>query len=446
MEVELESSWSTLTRRGLVPETTAVGDLHQHIHQSSIAFGTARPPGSSESGHRCEESASTMSAETETGSDGATTPTTNGAHPKTSPAAAYRKTNGHDLEGSCTALEEAMAACAGHISSDASRTTLAKARDALSKLFGAQAKLTAQIDSSTKPPSEKKALLDRCEKLEQAIERASIRLKDAVKGACCKRRDAADEAYAADQFDAAYAAYTAALGFAPDDVESLLGKARSASKLKDWQACITDARKAARLDVQSSEAHQLLVTALLETNDPQQAAQALGNAPDDVLEASDELQVLGNDRIPESAKKSANALFQQKKFQEALALYTLAVELTDGQRHVYLSNRSACLQALGRWDRAADDARRVVELKPDFAKGHLHLARSLVRLDRKLEACEVLEEGIEDGLISASRGAAALSRHRRASSPGLMEVGGLFFDFEAVRTESRDRDAPRRSQ
>ena len=38
-------------------------------------------------------------------------------------------------------------------------------------------------------------------------------------------------------------------------------------------------------------------------------------------------------------------------------------------------------------------------------------------------------------LISASRGAAAPSRHRRASSPGMMEVGGLFFDFEAVRTD-----------
>ena len=125
-----------------------------------------------------------MSAETETGSDGATTPTTNGAHTKTSPAAAYRKTNGHDLDGSCSALEEAMAACAGHISSDASRTTLAKARDALSKLFGAQAKLTAQIDACQTPPSEKKSLLDRCEKLEQSIEFESIRLKDAVQGAC----------------------------------------------------------------------------------------------------------------------------------------------------------------------------------------------------------------------------------------------------------------------
>ncbi len=40
-----------------------------------------------------------------------------------------------------------------------------------------------------------------------------------------------------------------------------------------------------------------------------------------------------------------------------------------------------------------------------------------------------------------SRRPAADSRHRRASSPGEQVVGGLFFDFEAIRT----RDAPRRS-
>ena len=37
------------------------------------------------------------------------------------------------------------------------------------------------------------------------------------------------------------------------------------------------------------------------------------------------------------------------------------------------------------------------------------------------------------GAISASRRVEAPSRRRRASSPGMMEVGGLFFDFEAVR-------------
>ncbi len=50
-----------------------------------------------------------------------------------------------------------------------------------------------------------------------------------------------------------------------------------------------------------------------------------------------------------------------------------------------------------------------------------------------------------NGAISASRGAAVPSRHRRDSCPSHNEVGGLIFDFEAVRTESSDRDAPRRS-
>ena len=42
--------------------------------------------------------------------------------------------------------------------------------------------------------------------------------------------------------------------------------------------------------------------------------------------------------------------------------------------------------------------------------------------------------GLNDGMISASRGAAAPSRRRRASSLGEKAVGGLISDFEAVRT------------
>jgi hypothetical protein len=49
-----------------------------------------------------------------------------------------------------------------------------------------------------------------------------------------------------------------------------------------------------------------------------------------------------------------------------------------------------------------------------------------------------------EGAISASRGTAAASRHRCDSSPSDEIAGGFFFDFEAIRTESSDRDAPRR--
>ena len=46
--------------------------------------------------------------------------------------------------------------------------------------------------------------------------------------------------------------------------------------------------------------------------------------------------------------------------------------------------------------------------------------------------------------ISASRCVETPSRRRRDSCPSHNEVGGFFFDFEAVRTASSDRDAPRR--
>jgi len=60
------------------------------------------------------------------------------------------------------------------------------------------------------------------------------------------------------------------------------------------------------------------------------------------------------------------------------------------------------------------------------------------------EMADQMHECIKLGALSASRGAAAPSRHRRASSPGEEVVGGLLFNFEAFRTEPRDRDAPRR--
>ena len=43
---------------------------------------------------------------------------------------------------------------------------------------------------------------------------------------------------------------------------------------------------------------------------------------------------------------------------------------------------------------------------------------------------------VTDGAISASRRVEAPSRHRRDSCPSHDDVGGLFSDFEAVRTES----------
>ena len=81
--------------------------------------------------------------------------------------------------------------------------------------------------------------------------------------------------------------------------------------------------------------------------------------------------------------------------------------------------------------------------KGDAEANKSPLARKLFTVDHVTGV--FIQQDFVTVLISASRGAAAPSRHRRASSPGEEVVGDFFFDFEAVWTESSDRDAPRRS-
>ena len=80
----------------------------------------------------------------------------------------------------------------------------------------------------------------------------------------------------------------------------------------------------------------------------------------------------------------------------------------------------------------------------------LDLGRQITRRAHEPGHLRVLRRGDASpsgrgaGLISASRGAAVPSRRRRDSCPSDEVVGGFFFDFGCIRTESSDRDAPRR--
>ena len=56
---------------------------------------------------------------------------------------------------------------------------------------------------------------------------------------------------------------------------------------------------------------------------------------------------------------------------------------------------AAKCESTSKWREAARDGASVVKLEPAFAKGHLHLARSLQQLDRVDEAVAALESGIE---------------------------------------------------
>ena len=81
----------------------------------------------------------------------------------------------------------------------------------------------------------------------------------------------------------------------------------------------------------------------------------------------------------------------------------------------------------------------LVEVQSEMARMKiiydLYAAFEKFREDMSLTAWGELDvEVLKEGTISASRGAAAPSRHRRASPLEEEVVGGFFFEFEAIRT------------
>ncbi|EFJ48274.1 hypothetical protein VOLCADRAFT_60479, partial [Volvox carteri f. nagariensis] len=61
---------------------------------------------------------------------------------------------------------------------------------------------------------------------------------------------------------------------------------------------------------------------------------------------------------------------------------------------VYYSNRSAAYAALERWDDAATDARRVLAIKPGWAKGWARLGAACMGLKLYGDAKEAYEKAL----------------------------------------------------
>lgn len=68
-----------------------------------------------------------------------------------------------------------------------------------------------------------------------------------------------------------------------------------------------------------------------------------------------------------AAQDQGNAAFKAGNFEEAAEHFSAAIEL-DSSNHVLYSNRSAAYASLKRYDAALKDARKTVDLKPDWAR------------------------------------------------------------------------------
>jgi len=95
----------------------------------------------------------------------------------------------------------------------------------------------------------------------------------------------------------------------------------------------------------------------------------------------------------ETAKARGNAAFGSKRFGEALAAYSEAIEL-DGSNALLFGNRSAAHLGLGDAAAAKADAASMVSLAPTLVKSHFRLGAACERLKDYLGAAEAYAEAL----------------------------------------------------
>ncbi|KAF7437169.1 hypothetical protein PC9H_004005 [Pleurotus ostreatus] len=103
----------------------------------------------------------------------------------------------------------------------------------------------------------------------------------------------------------------------------------------------------------------------------------------------------------EKFKQEGNSLMSSKKYDEAIDLYTKAVNL-DPTNPVYYSNRAAAHSSKGDHLSAVGDAEKAIEVDPKFTKAYHRLGHAQYSLADYKAAASAFERGLELDPANAS--------------------------------------------
>ncbi|TIA73848.1 hypothetical protein E3P92_01713 [Wallemia ichthyophaga] len=107
------------------------------------------------------------------------------------------------------------------------------------------------------------------------------------------------------------------------------------------------------------------------------------------------------------SKEDGNAKFKEGKLDDAIQLFSAAVDLAADrppwESHVLareelslaLSNRSLCFHNKGDFEKSLSDANAVVEIKKAWSKGHFRKGKALIALDKLQEARDAILLGLD---------------------------------------------------
>jgi len=95
----------------------------------------------------------------------------------------------------------------------------------------------------------------------------------------------------------------------------------------------------------------------------------------------------------ENRKEEGNQLYKIKKYPEALAKYSAAIDLCP-ENPAYYGNRSACHMMLAQYSKALDDAKTAVNLDSNFVKGFVRIAKCCIALGETPSAKQAIDQGL----------------------------------------------------
>lgn len=136
----------------------------------------------------------------------------------------------------------------------------------------------------------------------------------------------------------------------------------------------------------------------------------------------------------EDLRKKGNELFQKKQYDEAIKVYTEILEFEEGN-HTVFSNRSACYCALKKFSLAAADARKTIEIKPDWPRGHTRLGAALEGERDFQGAINAYQEALrlEPGNDAALQGIERCKNGMNSSGPNM---GSIFTPDKIAKLQS----------
>ncbi|KAI9030430.1 hypothetical protein DFJ74DRAFT_656613 [Hyaloraphidium curvatum] len=120
----------------------------------------------------------------------------------------------------------------------------------------------------------------------------------------------------------------------------------------------------------------------------------------------------------EEKKTAGNQRMGEKKYEEAIELYTEAIDL-DPENAVYYANRAAAYSQSSQHEKAVDDARKAIDVDPKYSKAYSRLGLALYSLELFQDAVDAYEKGLKlDPSNAAMKQQLQMAKERaKASSP-----------------------------